>query len=76
VSSSLAPAQCARFAPQLLLAKLAQPRRFLLLAFYARLLVVLPAPGLGEDPVLLNPLVKPFQRAFERLIVANNDFGQ
>jgi len=72
----LPAAEGACFAPELLLAQLAEAGRFLLLALHARLFVVLAAARFGEDAVLLDALVEPLERAFEGLVVTNNDFGQ
>src|SRR3954466_2581805 len=50
--------------------------RFLALPLHARLLVVLAATSLGEDPALLDLLVEAAEGAFERLVLTHSDFGQ
>src|SRR5436853_477448 len=50
--------------------------RFLALPLHARLLVVLAAASLGEDPALLDLLVEAAEGAFERLVLTHSDFGQ
>lgn len=72
----LAPAECALLAAKLLLAELADAGGFLLLLFHARLFVVFAAAGLSEDAILLNALVEALERAFERLVFADDDFCQ
>ena len=73
---ALAPAECALLAAKLLLSKLANAGGFLLLLLDARLFVVLAAAGFSEDAILLNALVEALERAFERLVFADDDFCQ
>jgi hypothetical protein len=73
---ALAAHHCAGFAPKLLLTQLPQAGGFLLLTLHARLFVVFAAAGLREDAVLLNALVEALQGAFERLVIADDDFCQ
>ena len=73
---ALAPAGGAGFAAELLLAKLPQAGGFFLLAFHARLFVVLTTPCLSQDSVLLDALVKALEGGFEVLAIADDDFCQ
>src|ERR1700704_6865264 len=49
---------------------------FLALALHARLLVMLAAACLGEDPALLDLLVESAERALEGLVLTHSDFCQ
>jgi len=75
-ATALAARQRALFAPELLLAKLAESRGFLLLALNARLFVVLAPPGLSKDSILLDTLVKALKGSFERFAIADDNFCQ
>mgnify|MGYP006350922889 FL=1 len=72
----LAPAGCAGFTPELLLAELPQSGCFLLLALDARLFIVLATPRLGQDSILLNALVEALESRLERFTIADDDFCQ
>lgn len=76
MDTRLAPAGCAGFAAELLLAELPQAGGFLLLALHARLFVMLAPPRFSKDAILLNALVKALERGFESLTIADDDFCQ